>query len=357
MAIIKRKGSANWYLVTLYVDPKDGKSKQRWQTTGKTDRKEAEAWAAAQQLEPAGAGEPMTFDAAWRFYFDNHCAPDVSSPVSSPETRAQYRKRRSWEHFITWMGGRYRAVRFLHEVNYRHAMEYAKELRRHVSSHTYNLELAKLREIFDKLEQPAGLTVNPFRAVPTAKKVRHVPYKCLTDDELRRLLAASPPEWRLAITIALYTGLDFADVRHLRWADVVATPYGLVIHKTRRKVQFTGTAPMVIALHPRLEALLSTLPRDGECVLPRKFQTRGCEGEFPGLLQTAGITPDGFTLGFHCLRVTFCTRLEASGVAAEHRAKLMGHSTPDMTAIYSRDVEQARAAVAKLDFHALDQPG
>jgi len=343
MAIVQKKG--RYYLVTYFTDPRDGKRRQRWESTGESDRDKAEAWVARHNA-PAGHGDAMTFADAWEFFTRHHGL----EPEAGRKTSTGYRKAKSWEHFCNWMGSERKSIRFMHEVTYQHAMDYCRELRRTVSAHTYNLELAKLREIFDKLEQPAGLTANPFRAVPTAKRVRHRPYKCLSDPELRRILEAAPGAWKVAIVIAMHTGLDFADIRALRWADIVDTPTGPVIHKTRRKVQFTGTAPMVIAVHPRLAALLDTLPRDGEYVLPHKFQTRGCEGEFPELLRTAKIEAEGYTLGFHCLRVTFCTRLEAAGVSAEHRAKLMGHSSPSMTALYSRDVDQARAAVSQLTY-------
>lgn len=264
------------------------------------------------------------------------------------------RKRNEWNNFLSWLDCNRPGLENLRDIDFRGAKEYSQYLLKNVSNHTHNGKISMLKEVFRRMAQPAGLNDNPFDFVQFLK-AEHRSYRIFTPEEIKRLLGKANADWKTAIMLSLYTGLDFANVRSLRWSDIHEVELDgekVQILKTQRiKTSGYGKKPLLIPLHSELWNHLSGLKSSGEYILPDKFQTRGCEGEFPALLKECGIkdTADGKT-GFHCLRHTFNTKLESVETAPDVRQKLLGHSSLDMNIIYSHAIEPLKKAVDSVKY-------
>jgi integrase len=97
---------------------------------------------------------------------------------------------------------------------------------RGVSANTVRLALAPVKALFATAVEEGLLRSSPAAGVryrlpqvvdqePEEERV-----KALTEDELRRLLAAVAPEWSLLVTLLAQTGLRVSEALPLRWQDV-----------------------------------------------------------------------------------------------------------------------------------------
>lgn len=157
----------------------------------------------------------------------------------------------------------------------------------------------------------------------------------ITDGEFRVLLPAleKEPEWmRLAFLIAMHTGcrqsetvipMDCIDFRR----DTMTFPHP----KGGRKRAFS--IPIPPALRPVLEKI-----RDGrKQTLTMPFQPAR---QFQHFFRRAGMSH----LTFHCLRVTFVTRLARAGEPLSSAMRRVNHASTLIHAVYQRlTVEDLRA--------------
>lgn len=284
----------------------------------------------------------MLIASAWGYYKDEYCKDQAEMSVT--------RKGVEWRKFVEWLDEKHPGKKFLHEIDYRIAKEYEKKLElQGTSGHYFNLKVAMLKTIIKCLRQQAEMKENPFETIKSKPKI-NISYKTLNDTEITAILNNCNPLWKTACIIALHTGLDFANVRNIRWDELqgIETDKGkrLIIKTVRRKTKKALKGkPLHIPVHAELEKHLMSLKREGAYILPDRFRTRNIEGEFPAILKTAEIQADGYNLGFHCWRHTFNSRLQRDGVAVDTRQKLTGHSSMDMNLIYSGDLKQLFDAI------------
>ncbi len=193
---------------------------------------------------------------------------------------------------------------------------------------------------------------NAAAAVPKLKRPRGAPKanRRWTRDELQIVLDAAPAELRLAIALAVCTGMREGDVLRFPWS-------GYADGKIQARAAKTG-APIWMPAHPMLCELLDAAPRQSPTVIigarGRPFTESGFRGRFFKLIRTLrdqGRIGSGLT--FHGLRTTTVTMLAEAGCDTQTIMAISGHATEAMVAHYRRDADKkgrAVAAIEKLDF-------
>lgn len=157
-----------------------------------------------------------------------------------------------------------------------------------------------------------------------------------SDEEVERILAAAPPEVRLAVLIAFHTGMRAGEVVGLRWPQIDERRRIIQLEAANTK---TGKARRIPMADPVLEALKAWPRRIGE----RTRKLRGEEGEktiAPDRVFTidrstlssafsricAELDPPILGLRLHDLRHTRLTRLKDAGVDVMTIAAISGHT-------------------------------
>lgn len=147
---------------------------------------------------------------------------------------------------------------------------------------------------------------------------------------------------RPVFVVALETGLRRGDLLALRWSsiDLAAGLIRVTMSKTKEEA--------VIPISSELRGALNELrfrAREG-VVFPGLSYTT-LERDFRIAKAVAGI---GRRLRFHDLRHTFASRLASAGVSLQVIAKMLGHTTVQMSQRYARPDEDAlRAAVSAVE--------
>ncbi len=181
--------------------------------------------------------------------------------------------------------------------------------------------------------------------------------RALTQAEIDTLLTNAEPRARLLITIALHTGMRLSDCAMLKWSSLDMA-HGLV-SVVPIKTQRTGKA-VIIPLARELKAELEKWERTGEYVCAEnaaEYQNKRLDANMSRYFQRCGITTSEIingkkriVAGFHSLRHTFVSRAAEAGVTETTIAKIVGHSTVDMTRHYTHvSAEALKAEMAKLE--------
>ena len=193
---------------------------------------------------------------------------------------------------------------------------------------------------------------NPAAEIPKFRRPKHLPKanRRWTAEELDIVLAALPPELRLAAVLAVCTGMRQGDVLRFPWS-------GYRDGKIQGRAAKTGT-PIWMPAHPMLAELLAKAPRLSPTIV---VGARGKPYSQPGFrarfwrvlseLRAAGKIGDGLT--FHGLRTTCATMLHEAGCDTQTIMAVTGHQTEAMVRTYTEEADRAgraTAAIAKLDF-------
>ena len=175
--------------------------------------------------------------------------------------------------------------------------------------------------------------------------------RAFTPDEVRRLLAVAGPR-ELVYRVALGTGLRRRELKQLEWRDVrvdnTLHPH-LALRAEATKSKRADTLP----LRPDLVARLLEARPDVAAGPSAVFSRVPAFDTWQRDLERAGIAyrgEDGRILGFHSLRVTFCSELERAGVSPRTIMELMRHRDYKLTAGTYTDVRviDTFGAVGKL---------
>ena len=295
---------------------------------------------------------------AWETWLTS---PNKGAPAAA--TVASY--SHNWHRFERW--AREQRIENMHEVTRTHVDAYTRDLfKDKLAGRTYNGHVVFLRGVFKALATAAGLAENPWA------DVRRLPLRTehrenFSMEELAAICAKATGEWRIAIALALFTGLRLGDVVNLRWDTIKPGRIEIVPSKTAR----TGKR-ITIPLHPTLAGLLTQHRQTvaGEYVLP---QLRAQHTDYPSgvsrafreLVESCGIVSveqpaPGRTRvivrrSFHSLRHSFVSLCAASGVPQHVVQGLVGHGSPAMTEVYTHtSFDQKQAAIAALPAIAFD---
>ncbi len=161
-----------------------------------------------------------------------------------------------------------------------------------------------------------------------------------TPDELAKLLSASPEPLRLAIRLAVETGL--------RRGDLIALPWSAVSDLSIRWRTSKRGKDTVIPVTPALRALLAEIPRKSPVILTsfagRPWTGSGLDTAFGRARDRAGIKD----LHWHDLRGTAVTRLAATRLTLRDIARIIGWSEARVEAIMARYVSADALAAEML---------
>jgi len=164
----------------------------------------------------------------------------------------------------------------------------------------------------------------------TPKTVR----RALTQDELEKLLAATPEDRRLVYEVAVCTGYRKGELTALTVQDLDVERCALKLAAKYAKGRKDSRQPVPAWLVEKLKASCQGKPGTAK-LLEVDFHI---DRLFDRDLEAAKITNDSEAgdLVFHSLRHTYCTLIIESGATLTEAQKLLRHSDPRLTAnIYS----------------------
>lgn len=378
------------------------------QTTGKRDRREAET-ELRRIMEPFVAGDevttlqniaariegrtveltrfedernpPMSFGRAWDAYLSAPGRPD-----SGEHTLRDYEGY--FDAFAAWMKKNHPEAAPLRAVTPAIAGEYAAHLTagRGLSGNSFNKHIRFMELLFRVLKELARLTGNPWEGIQRKRAIMESRRE-LTIDELKTVCAAATGEMRLLFAIGIYTGLRLGDAATLRWGEVDLRRK--LIRRIPCKVARRNPRPVIIPVHPVLNALLNEIPPGvrGQYVLPETavlylrdtsamskrihdlFEACGVITHRPGTGKTRTTDDKGkvkiidsgkravVEVGFHSLRHTFVSMCREANAPLSVVEAIVGHSNPAMTRHYTHTSELAAAtAVSSLPAVMGDMP-
>ncbi len=194
-------------------------------------------------------------------------------------------------------------------------------------------------------EKRGYLATNPLKALAPFDMTPRAVRRAMTEDEIQRLLEASPADRRLLYEVALVSGLRAGELRSLSVSHLDTARGGLNLDAAWTKNRRSGFQPLPLELVGRLQAFAAsgeskrlynknlcgrawTAPEDPLLYVPSHPER--CMGID---LKAAGIakwTPAG-KLDFHASRTAFVTLLLESEVTVKEAQQLARHSTPSLT--------------------------
>jgi integrase len=196
-----------------------------------------------------------------------------------------------------------------------------------------DLTLAYLRKVFnwhagrvDDFSSPIVKGMGRYNSIEQARS------RTLTDDEIRKLWAATEPDknpFHALVRFLLLTGARRNEARGLTWAEINGTDWNLPASRTKTKVDLTR--PLAKAT----QALLATQPHVNGG--PFVFTTTGhhpLSVSKPKVAFDKACGVKDWTL--HDLRRTARTLLSRAGVAPDHAERCLGHKIGGVRAVYDQ---------------------
>ena len=191
-----------------------------------------------------------------------------------------------------------------------------------------NGRLNALRAYFAWLQHEGRRKDDPTASLPTARQPRTVP-KALTVAEVSTVLAAagaSHPQWRVAVSVLVFTGARASEACGLRWDDI--QPGWVLLHGK-------GGHQRTVPVHPTLQVELDRWRDDCPStlwVLPGNNGRWAYASLWYAVREVSEAS--GIPLHPHRLRSTFATALLDHGADVRTVQQLLGHSTIQTTSRY-----------------------
>jgi integrase/recombinase XerD len=272
-----------------------------------------------------------------------------------------------WDRFCAWAAAR--GMKHLHDLTPADASAYLSHLQKEdLSANTIRKHRGFLITLWNALKLQAGLTDNPWAALPAPDATPSI-RRALSMDEIKRLFAAATdPEDQTALALGLFAALRLGDAANLPWTAVRLDEGLLVLHpqKTKRYGR-----EVRIPIHPALRAALTarrTAAPSDAWVCPRLHalytEARSRAGHrITELFTAAGIPLVGEktdrrrrapSLGaFHALRHSFISFAARAGVPQLAVRAIVGHSNAATTRLYEHvdepTLQKAVDAIPSMD--------
>lgn len=198
---------------------------------------------------------------------------------------------------------------------------------------------ATLRVFFALLHELGLRDDDPARTLPGVALPRSRPRPCPDHVVLESFAAVTDPKVRLAIRIAVETGMRRAEIANLKPADIEGRPGGYNVHIVGK-----GGHERAVPISDELAGLILAVTTVhvfsglyGGAITPRHL----------GRMITRALPGDWTT---HTLRHRFATMAYAAGNDLRAVQELLGHTSPVTTAIYTKvpDGSMRSAAAAAI---------
>jgi len=241
--------------------------------------------------------------------------------------------------------------RRLDQIRYAEVQDYTARKAARLKPKSVNNHLTVLRRLL-VVAKKRGL----IEAVPEFEwlKVPRPDFDFLTFEEAGRLTAATDPDWRCMVIVAMKTGLRQGELLALRWEDVDLVAGQLRVRRSVTRGVVTVPKSGKGREVPLGDEVLSSLKAERHLRGPLVFCTadgrmlKKNEVKHPlwRACKRAGLRQ----IGWHALRHTFASHLVMRGAAMKAVQELLGHATMEMTNRYSHlSPEVPRHAVKLLD--------
>lgn len=209
---------------------------------------------------------------------------------------------------------------------------------------TVNNHLRVLSKIFSLAVDAELIESNPCFRIRKFR-VNNQRLRVLSYEEEKRLLTALNDNALVKhiVIIALNTGLRRGEIFNMRWQDIDFGRNSILIHESKAgKKRF-------VPMNSTVRTLVKTLSVSTEFVFPSPRTGRklfDIKKSFRRAVDSAGIP----NFRFHDLRHTAATRMADAGADPFTLARILGHSSIQMTARYTHATDKAiRKAVENLE--------
>lgn len=152
--------------------------------------------------------------------------------------------------------------------------------------------------------------------------------------------------------VALDAGLRFGEIAKLTWGCIDLSQKHIFVINTK------SGRDRCVPLTDRLHSVLQSISCVYECSLVFPNTKGAVHSQVPSVFKRAvstvglndHVTDSKLRASFHSLRHTFASRMVQAGIDLYRVQKLLGHSTPTMTARYSKlEQENLRLAVVEME--------
>ena len=383
MSVAKRKTKSGYTKEYHYAFAQDGK-RYRGVCEGCTTKREAEEYEKnlRKHVQEAAAKKDVKqliehFREELTGSTDIFIADAYEKSLEKPRKRMPSdelirTKRSYWLDFTAFIQANYPEVHKLSDVQSRHAEAYIQHLRLHgrfnkvvsytgqtitkarsyrlrdsLSAKTINTYQQVLSEVFQLLARDAGITENPFAAIPMLKKEAES-REAFSEEELALIRNNLDSFTEPLFTIAIATALREGDICTLKWSEI-DFKRDLIV-KRMRKTGNMVEIPIMPPLRSYLQQMQQNAAQVSEYVLPEHAEmyltnSSGVSYRIKQFLEnkckiiTTRI-PEGRSRAvsvkdLHSCRHTFCYYAGLYGIPLTIVQSIVGHMTPEMTKHYS----------------------
>jgi integrase len=199
-----------------------------------------------------------------------------------------------------------------------------------------NIELRALRAALNTARRWKLVAVNPFEEVVFAD-VPDIEPVFFTIQQFQLFLALIKEDWfRDVVLFAVLTGLRKGEILNLQWSDVDLVQQLVHIHTSanfktkqgrRRRIPLNEAATALLRLKQGKSTSQFVFTLNGKQIYKGWVQRL-----FKRYVRQAGLPEK---LHFHSTRHSFASWLVQGGATLYEVQKLLGHSSPKVTAVYS----------------------
>ncbi len=221
-------------------------------------------------------------------------------------------------------------------IDTRHVDLYRTAQLQRKSPVSVNIELRSLRTMFNFALRWKLLQNNPFARVQLIR-VPEMPPVHFTREEFRAVMKVIDQEWlREIVMFTLLTGMRRGEVANLYWSDLDLERRLVHVHSTPTFRSKWGKQRLIPLNDWIVQEFSSKQRPEGDDYLftseGNKVDESYLTHKFTDYVRATGLKRK---LHFHSLRHTFATWLVQDGVSIYEIQKLLGHSSIEMTQIYS----------------------
>lgn len=239
---------------------------------------------------------------------------------------------------------RFRPNTYLTDVDYQWVLAYDRRLKESGVAHNTRVSrLRLLRALMNEAQRRDLTFCDPFRRIHIEQMEPKHGY--LTAQQLRQLerlrLEGRSDRVRDLFLIGCYTGLRFSDIKALRQQDIDAT--GWLRLKTQ-KTSVVVEIPTHLLFDGRFQRLTEKYHGDIGRLTRQTPSNSDTNRLLRPLLDRIGATEKAT---FHTSRHTFATLLGMRGTPMETVQRLLGHTTPQTTAIYNEAKADTRGEIER----------